>query len=919
MPHLPKKSLLKILGNSYLFFLSLGFHMRMALAMGRSIVQALPLTRLWELALAAPQTEVKTVNYITTLLSLRSIGGCVLGMGYRKYIRSAVINSLRHPFISFVLRFLSAVLVVFSVKSIFDLPETFYILLFFSLLPLGCYGKKLSDYSAASLTEDVQSSSTDYFKALVFLTPFLAIVYFFHRYDIASSHYSVGGNVLFLYNILKIFLCFYLFIIFHSAGFVFSSYSLFREIILQFSPLERFLLHSFIGIGLLTVLFFFLGLAGFLSVPIALAVSAPLVYAGYFQAAQNMRELKKTVGLFRMLSDAHGIIVAEIVTLLVLVAYVLLVRGLFVGDLSYDEVAHYQPYFKTVIKNGGTAFNDYWYHFYISKGAGLFFLGSLLGDYHTPLIVSFVSFTLTGLGGCYFIHRATGSIEWTLLGLIIYFVAPVVPGYEVFLRLNLMSGALITGVVLSIYLLPNVSIKSKLCWSLYCLPIYLGFMVLTPTSAAFIVPLLGIYFLAALCRGRLAHALNYFIWAAISVMAVITLLVYNYYVTGLAEGTPLRTFFNFADTAKLNKLVSSYLVLFIEEASSRGLGQLNLLGVFQLDLQRISDILQAHRYAFLFAGGSLLWLSIMFLWVGGGLAFGRRVVRTSFVPLLPALIFISVAILMAHINEQDQSVLRFLFSVKIFIIAFIMVLWKAFFELLPAFRFRRNLELGIIIVFSVWALQAMLTTTADLKRYPYYFDFLTGRIGIQDSYRAMTQYNQGVWGPCLKVREMTSPSDKILQMNVTVASGTCHMIPDREFRLELGNSFGGLWHEMVFSDDAEKAMAAFKKAGINYFLFDPREPLFGCTAYSTLFRPENIGRYLQISDISKNGVIFTWRTIGSPPISDAFITNWKKHLASEMPWQMGEMCSRVNGYYKIYGLNKRPSQDFNLRPLRSWQ
>src|SRR3989338_8791342 len=134
----------------------------------------------------------------------------------------------------------------------------------------------------------------------------------------------------------------------------------------------------------------------------------------------------------------------------------------------------------------------------------------------------------------------------------------------------------------------------------------------------------------------------------------------------------------------------------------------------------------------------------------------------------------------------------------------------------------------------------MLSRTADLERYPYYFNFLTGRISIQDSYRAMTPYDHGVWEPCLKVREMTSFGDKILQMNVTVASGTCHMIPDREFRLELGNSFGGLWHDMMFNDDAEKSMAAFRKAGINYFLFDPHEPLFGCAAYSTPFRPENI-------------------------------------------------------------------------------
>ena len=876
---------------------------------------------------------------MAALLSGWIVKEYALGVRSRKYALGIRWRKLRSPVSSFVTNSpatIQALLVAaFAALALlahfkFELSATVWWIALFSSIPIGRWASIMLKRWAARWTDAAGQPLTParggarYIAALAFIAPFLGAVYFLNSYDISHNAYFVGGNDVIFSSISKTILCFYFFVLFHSAGFLFVSLPYLSGITERLAPLERFLLCSFIGMGLLTVILFIIAAAGALSLPLVLGVSAPLVLAGYSQFAGLARNLRAAVSR-RIRADEHGIsqsvVNAEVILFFFLFLFVLLVRGLIPGNLSYDEVAHYQPYIQTVIENGGIRFNEYWYHFYVSKGAGLFFLGALLGDIHTPLTISFAAFALAGLFLGYLVHRATGAMEWTLLSVIIYFVAAPLPGYEVFLRLNLMSGGLVAGVALSLLLLRDIPIKHKAHWAIACLPIYLGLMVLTPTSAAFLVPLLAIYFIADITRWRLLNALDDLIWGVASVTTVVAILTFNYIVTGLAEGTPLRMFFSFADQFRLNEFVSPYLIVFIEEASSRDLGQLDLRGLFQPNLDKVAYILQTQRYAFMFAGGSLFW--VMVLWVGGARLAGRRTGGASFDCLWPGLIFIAIAVAMAHVNQQDQSVLRFLFSTKIFIIAFAVVLWKVAIELLPQFRVRHTLEVMVVAIFVAGALQIMFTQIKIHHRYPYYFQYLAGEIGVMESHKAMSG-DRGIWPVCLEARDLTGPDDKLLHMSVTIESGACHMMPGRAFRLEFGNGFGGLWHNMVFSEDPRESVRWFRKAGINYFLFDPGQPLFGCTAYSAAFRPENIGRYLTVAHGTyerryEEGYILTWREPEDPPIPDEFISDWRKHLARDQPWQMGEMCQRVGRYFQKYGLRVPVRQDLSLSPLRSWQ
>src|SRR5262249_18776690 len=56
----------------------------------------------------------------------------------------------------------------------------------------------------------------------------------------------------------------------------------------------------------------------------------------------------------------------------------------------HPDSSHYLPYYAEVVRSHGTAPNDYWYHFWSTKGAGLHFLAVMLGDIFAPPLMSCV-------------------------------------------------------------------------------------------------------------------------------------------------------------------------------------------------------------------------------------------------------------------------------------------------------------------------------------------------------------------------------------------------------------------------------------------------------------------------------------------------------------------------------------------------
>jgi hypothetical protein len=106
----------------------------------------------------------------------------------------------------------------------------------------------------------------------------------------------------------------------------------------------------------------------------------------------------------RLRFDLNFLLTASLwLGIIAVTAIFLLVKGLYPGG-GHDYYNHYFQFYKRVIETGSILPNDVWYHFYYSKGAGLYFLAMLLTDPLAPQLVT------TGFIGC------GAAVVYALLG-----------------------------------------------------------------------------------------------------------------------------------------------------------------------------------------------------------------------------------------------------------------------------------------------------------------------------------------------------------------------------------------------------------------------------------------------------------------------------------------------------------------------
>src|SRR5205823_3534149 len=85
-----------------------------------------------------------------------------------------------------------------------------------------------------------------------------------------------------------------------------------------------------------------------------------------------------------------------------------------------DYYTHYFYYYVNVVKYGSLMPNEVWYHFYYSKGTGLYFLAMLLTDPLAPQLVT-AGFVLIGaLSVALILGRVAPGTSLAWVGAILY-------------------------------------------------------------------------------------------------------------------------------------------------------------------------------------------------------------------------------------------------------------------------------------------------------------------------------------------------------------------------------------------------------------------------------------------------------------------------------------------------------------------
>src|SRR5262249_26181741 len=285
------------------------------------------------------------------------------------------------------------------------------------------------------------SGRSDIILFLLYIGGYAALVAWFRYIDVYHTHFSDTGILVFLDNLFRLLFVFYLFWIVQAVGAVFLR--LFGECNPRaLGTLGYVALTFFAGAGPWHVVLLAVGYLGLLNAPVMMVLTAPI-------AALSFREFRvvapRTGTLLRSgfirgsnACKAGGILLAVVWFAL------FLVKGLNPGAGGGDYFLHYFPAYQAFLEHGSVWPNEVWWHYFYSKGAGLYFLGMLLTDALAPQLVTFCFMSVAGLSIFLFVRRLAPRTAWPIDGVLLFFGLYIyTPGWGEFGKLHELNTALV--------------------------------------------------------------------------------------------------------------------------------------------------------------------------------------------------------------------------------------------------------------------------------------------------------------------------------------------------------------------------------------------------------------------------------------------------------------------------------------------
>lgn len=751
------------------------------------------------------------------------------------------------------------------------------------------------------LVDAVRWSGWDIIAAGALIASFVAVTVWFDVVDQYHRHFFDAGSIVLANNVARIVFALLLAWLVYAPGAGVLALLAPPGEPAKSTPPERAVLCFGIGIGLWHVAMLILGILSlyYRSIAVGVAFIVVLASARHFAVvargaarvlASRLKELRHGTDAWHAIGVSLGVAAA---------VWVLLVRGLYPGG-GGDYYTHYFPYYIEVLRNHGLAPNDVWYHYYYSKGCGLFFLGMLLTDPEAPEVVTFCCVVFAAIAMATLTTRLAPRSLWPLLAVLLYLLFNLVELSDIlgsggeFQKDHEMTTALVVLTIWGICMARGAGARA-----------YLAMATSSATAAAIITQPIGIiltfYFAmlggVAMLRRQWSRFCDWLLLGSVTGGVVFAVFLLGYLQTGLATDQPLGLMLRFADIARLDHWgVLPQLVIvawirdnYAEVAPPFGWGVIGLLREFtRLDFLWVFLIGPAVALLTLAAMRRLAATKM----VGPSANSFPRLSLTYVAALLGLLVVISAA----TGRVQNISFERFssFFVPLIVLLGVAMVGWVL--TRLHGGRWRWLLSWPLPIALLVatlalwnnesdWDARVSRVTTNAIR----YFDgtySLAAAYGHQDLGYAFG----GINPEALTAWRQVPAGAPIWSTN----SAAYCMVPGCWIESSVSFKMSGQLDE-ILAGPPERAKQLLQQAGLNYFLFIDDLRMLDMLPYSKLFAPDTIGKFLGIKWTDGNAYLLTWFGTDTRPIDQHFLELYQHHLATDdLDWfQFQLMVSRI--------------------------
>jgi hypothetical protein len=734
----------------------------------------------------------------------------------------------------------------------------------------------------------------------IWVSGFLLSVLGSKSFDLLGGDFFTGGFRLLIFNASRLLFAVYLGFSLHELGAMISRLLSrpggdLKTADESFS-IEQAVLRLFSGASAATIGMFLLGLVGGFYFFLLFPLMFLLVWKSSFSAARALLTIPLQWSRLKALRNASQYFPLLLAVVMVGLGLVLtiIVKGFWPGGAGGDVYTHYLPYYREVISSHGLYPNDVWYHYYVSKGAGLLFLSMILsnelGGQMVTLVFQVASAAMVFLISCRLCRSTTIATIGAGIFLLVFIPAL---HWGIFLKHHEMLLAwTLFGVWLAVEVNRNNALTATRELIVAGSAFGLSFALQFPTATALIIPFFGVTALVLLLQRQFQAAFAFIISAGATGFSTLALIAWNIHATGLGMETPIRLFWKYADRAKFSEWVSPYLMTYLEEGSSADIGAVTSPLARLTDIERFASLFRLEELRYLLFSPALL-VSIGILIIAEWMILEtKKSVRQKTLTLLGfdpkrlhilflLFVFAALAWVMANIVNQPVSIHRmFTFLIPVSIMTGIFV-WSGIIRLIRTRVFvepqiRRLIVVTFTIALACYATSGMLTSVRQ-----WVHPMIGFSMGLQSAGTALQTEVNGrpgteVWKPYLAARKSIGNNAKILCFNIDGEKiGTSFAFPGPGMESEVSFALGPEWHVMAFgSPDVSKA--ALQKAGINFFLADVENQwLFGGVPFSSLFAPANISEYLGMVQSIDGTWLMTWKEKAARPLNKNEILTWE--------------------------------------------